>query len=87
VNATLSLSAALLEQIADRVAQILAERDQQLPASPWLSTDEAAAYLRCPRSRVFDLTSQRRLKVHKDGSRNLYRREDLDAYLTGEPVA
>jgi excisionase family DNA binding protein len=44
---------------------------------------EAAEYIRAPPQRVFDLTSQGRLPVRKDGSRNLYRREDLDAYLEG----
>jgi excisionase family DNA binding protein len=49
--------------------------------SPWLSSADAAEYLRCSKQRVFDLTSQRRLRVAKDGSRSLYRQEWLDAYL------
>ncbi|MEJ7891723.1 MAG: helix-turn-helix domain-containing protein [Solirubrobacteraceae bacterium] len=50
-------------------------------STPWLTTDEAAEYLRASRQRVFDLTSQGHLAVYKDGARNLYRREDLDGYL------
>jgi excisionase family DNA binding protein len=78
---SLQIPRELVEEIAQRAAAILAEQQPQAPASPWLSTTEAAEYLRAPKSRVFDLTSQGRLRVHKDGARNLYRREDLDAYL------
>jgi len=77
----LTVPAAALEQIAQRAAEIVARDLQPATSSPWLTTNEAAAYLRANRQRVFDLTSQGRLKVHKDGARNLYRREDLDAYL------
>ena len=72
-----------LEQIAQRAAEIVARDLQPATSSPWLTTNEAAAYLRANRQRVFDLTSQGRLKVHKDGARNLYRRDDLDVYLAG----
>ncbi len=54
------------------------------PESPWLSSDEAAQYLRCSKQRVFDLASQGRLPVAKDGSRSLYRREEFDAYLLAD---
>jgi len=73
----------LVDAIARRAAEIVAKDLQPATTSPWLTTDEAAAYLRANRQRVFDLTSQGRLKVHKDGARNLYRREDLDVYLAG----
>ena len=72
-----------LEAIAQRAAEIVSRDLQPATSSPWLTTEDAAAYLRANRQRVFDLTSQGRLRVHKDGSRNLYRRDDLDAYLTG----
>lgn len=49
-----------------------------------LTVAEAAAHLRCRAKRIYDLTSQRRLQPVKDGSRSLYRRGDLDAYLTRE---
>jgi excisionase family DNA binding protein len=83
---SLAIPPDLLDEIARRVANILEDRDTGTGhgTSPFLTTAEAAAYLRCGRQRVFDLTSQGRLRVHKDGSRSLYRREDLDAYLAGE---
>jgi excisionase family DNA binding protein len=74
---------ALVEQVAGRVAELLAARLPAAPAptSPWLNVDEAADYLRCTRKRMYDLVSQSRVTVHRDGSRLLFRREDLDEYL------
>lgn len=79
---SLTLPPDALEAIAQRAAEII--RDQARPTVPDILTPaEAADYMRCSRQRVYDLTSQGRLKVCKDGSRNLYRRGDLDAYLDG----
>ncbi len=84
---------ALAEAIARRAAEIvLAELRQEPPAapsslSPYLTIKEAAEFLRCPRQRVDDLLSQRRLKRHKDGSRTLVSRAELEAYVTGRRVA
>lgn len=73
----------LVEAIARRAAELL--REQHHPQVPdYLATGEAADYLRRKPQRVFDLVSQGRLPVCKDGSRNLYRRVDLDAYLSGD---
>src|SRR5438105_2749573 len=75
----------LAERVAGRVADLLAGR---LPApadvSPWLTPAEAADYLRCKPKRVYDLVSQRRLPAHRDGSRLLLRRDELDTYLLTE---
>ena len=67
-----------IEAIAHRVAEILGSKSD---SDPLLTVEEAAEYLRCKPARVYDLTHQRKLRVHKDGSRNLYRRSDLDAVL------
>jgi excisionase family DNA binding protein len=80
---SLSLPPEALEAIAVRVAELLAEREQ--PAlGEWLDVDDAAAYMRCAKQRVYDLSSSGRLRVAKDGSRSLFRREWLDSYLEGE---
>jgi excisionase family DNA binding protein len=42
---------------------------------------EAADYLRCSRQRVDDLLSQRRLTRHKDGSRTLVSRAEIERHL------
>ena len=70
----------LFERIAERAAELLAERER--PAEPELmSVSEAAEMLRCRRQRVYDLISQGRLPHLKDGARVLIRRRDVLAYL------
>ena len=81
--ARLALDDAALDELARRVAVILAG-EPAAPVSPWKNSAEAGEYLRCDRQRIFDLTSQGRLHVHKDGARNLYHRDELDSYLRGE---
>ncbi len=70
----------LVEAIAERAAELLAERERPGTAE-LLTVDEAAVLLRCKRQRIYDLVSQRRLPCLKDGSRVLLRRADLLAYL------
>lgn len=73
-----------VEAIAWRAAElVLAELRAAAPASPspYMSVDEAAAYLRCDRQRIYDLLSARRLQRHKDGARVLISRAELEAYL------
>jgi excisionase family DNA binding protein len=72
----------LVERIAERAAELLAER--QRPSAPELLTvDETAELLRCRKQRVYDLVSQGRLPCLKDGARVLVRRADLLAHLEG----
>jgi excisionase family DNA binding protein len=80
----LALPPALVEAIAERAAELVADRPA---ASPWLDVAEAAGYLRCRRQRVYDLVSAGRLRVAKDGTRSLFRREWLDAYLEPPEVS
>jgi len=86
VNVTLNLPPDVMEEIARRAAEIAAG---QAPAAvpDYLTATEAAEYLRCRPQRIYDLTSAGRVRVCKDGSRSLYRRVDLNAYLSGEAVA
>jgi excisionase family DNA binding protein len=49
--------------------------------SPWLTAPVAADYIGCSLSRVRKLTMARELPHHKDGSRVLYHRDELDAYI------
>ena len=77
---SLSLPDELVEAIAQRAADILAERQPQA-APELLTVAEAAEYLRCGRQRVYDLVSQGRVPYLKDGARVLIRRADLLAYL------
>jgi excisionase family DNA binding protein len=67
--------------IAASAAEIVIADMAVREASPYLTVEEAAEYLRCKPKRIYDLTSQRRLPHVKDGSRTLLRRADLDAHL------
>jgi excisionase family DNA binding protein len=82
LSLTLELTDAQLEAIAERVA----ERLQLVPAessTPWLNTENAAAYIDAKPSRLHDLAQLGRLTPRRDGRRLLFHRNDLDAYLEG----
>ena len=82
MSLALELPDELLEQIAQRAAELVAER-QPADASPWLDAKAAAEYLSAPVSRIHDLVQLRKLTPCRDGRRLLFRRDDLDAYLEG----
>lgn len=69
----------LVEVVAERAAELLASRVEA--ADHWMTTTEAANYLRCPLSRVYALTSASRIPFHRDGSRLLFRRSELDVWV------
>jgi len=80
---TLELPDKLVERIAHRAAELVADREAAT-ASPWLDTQGAADYLAAKPSRIHDLVQLGHLHPHRDGRRLLFRREDLDAYVNGE---
>ncbi len=67
----------LAERVAVRVAALLAEK--AVDDSRWLDADQAAAYLGCARTRVYDLVRREKLVARRDGRRMLFRKSDLDA--------
>ncbi|HSS31687.1 MAG TPA: helix-turn-helix domain-containing protein [Solirubrobacterales bacterium] len=69
----------LIEKIAVRAAEIVEARAGS--EDSWLTAAEAADYLRCPISRIYALTSARRVPHHHDCSRLLFRRSELDAWI------
>lgn len=78
------LDDAALDQLADRLAPRLAARLGQTTSGSgdvWLDVTGAAEYVSCPKSRIYALTSARRIPFHKDGSRTLFRRDELDEWL------
>ena len=80
MNLSFDLPDEMLERIAERAAELVAER-QAASASPWLDTKGAADYLAAPVGRIHDLVQLRKLEPCRDGRRLLFRRADLDAYL------
>lgn len=80
---TLQLAPEALEAIAHRAAELLREREPALP--DYMTVAEAANYMRCgSKQRLYDLVSQGRIEPCRDGSRLLFKRSTLDAYLAGE---
>jgi excisionase family DNA binding protein len=80
----------LIEAIAERVAELLAEREppaDRHEVQPYFNVSEAAAYLRCDRQRVYDLLSSGRLSRIKDGARTLVERAELERYLAVDTQA
>lgn len=73
----------LAERLVDPVYERIVERFQLSPAStsPWLTPEEAAAYLRCGVQRIYDLRSSGRLSKHMEGGRAIVAREELDALV------
>jgi excisionase family DNA binding protein len=71
--------AELVEKIAERAVELLGERTQADDC--WLDVGEAADYLRCPTSRIYALTSARKIPHHHDGARLLFRRSELDEWV------
>ncbi|HEY0280038.1 MAG TPA: hypothetical protein VGC32_17375 [Solirubrobacterales bacterium] len=72
----------LIEQIAERAAELIGERTQAEGPDGWLrGADRIAAYIDAPRSRVYALVSARRIPVHHDGSALIARRSELDRWL------
>jgi excisionase family DNA binding protein len=67
-----------VQALAERIARLLPDL---VPTSPWLSAAEAAAYLRCPVSRIRKLTMTRELPCCRDGRRTLYHRDELDKFV------
>ena len=80
MSASIELPAELLEQIAERAAQVVIER-QAVNVSPWLNAEQAAEHIAAPVSRIHDLVQLRKLTPRRDGRRLLFRRDELDAYL------
>jgi excisionase family DNA binding protein len=80
----LALPAEVLDQVAERAAAIVIEqlREELAPApSPWLDVAGAAEYIAAPVSRIYALVSADRIPFHRDGSRLLFHRDELDAWI------
>jgi hypothetical protein len=70
----------LVEQIAQRAAEIVIERLESETGSPWMTRKQAAEYLNLPLS---NLEQRRDLPLHRTGHRVLYHRGELDRFLLG----
>lgn len=86
---TVTISPEQVERIVAEVVDRLGDRQPTTAnGGDWLrGANAAAAYLGWPRSRIYDLTSRRAIPHHRDGSRLLFRRSELDRWLSAEAAA
>jgi hypothetical protein len=83
LDVIIELTDAQVEQIAEHAAELLAERPAA-ESDGWLrGAERIAAYIDCPRSRIYALTSAGRIPVERDGAsliarRSAYRLLELD---------
>ena len=76
----LDLPPELFEALADRAAELLAER--QPSDDGWLrGAGQIAAYLGSTPSRVYALTSARRIPIEHDGAAIVAKRSTLDGWI------
>lgn len=54
--------------------------------SPYMTVDEASAFLRCNRQRLYNLAAEGRLARYKEGSRLLFKRKDVEDLVQHAPV-
>jgi len=79
---SLDLPPEFLEAVAQRAAEILAERQvEQVDAGGYLDVVAAASFLSCPTSRLYRLVAAKRIPHHRDGSRLLFDRAELREYV------
>jgi excisionase family DNA binding protein len=79
----------LLAELTDADLQALAEKlapylERPKPDTGWLDVTGAALHLQCPKSRLYSLVSAHRIPVHRDGSRLLFDRHELDCFIRTE---
>jgi hypothetical protein len=68
-----------LQQLANRLAPYLPEPERN---DGWLrGAEQIAAYIDCPASRVYALSSAGRIPIQRDGSALIARKSDLDAWV------
>lgn len=78
LRATLSLSPEDLRALAEAVAPLIGSADS---ASPWMTVDETADYLRWPKERIYKLTAAKAIPHRRHGNRVLFNRGELDGWL------
>jgi excisionase family DNA binding protein len=83
LQVALGLPGEVVEMIAERAAEIVAERQGASALPVWLGTAGAAEYMACTTGRVHDLVQARVLRPRRDGRRLVFKRAELDDYLEG----
>jgi excisionase family DNA binding protein len=75
----LELPDELLETVAKRAAEIVLEQAPE--PDEWFTSEQAAAYLKCGRRRIFNLCAEKRIPVHREGVRLMFLKSELDEWI------
>ena len=79
---TVGLPPQLVEEVAQRAAELVAEKNGSGANDGWLrGAERIASYIDAPASRVYALTSAGRIPVHRDGSALIARKSELDDWV------
>lgn len=73
----------LIEQVVARVLARIGDVRSSEDPDEWLTTEEAAAFLKVSRQRLYDLNTQRTLRPFKVGRSNRYKRSQLEDFARG----
>lgn len=88
MNFELAIPAELIEEIAQRAAQLTRQLELDAnPPSPYMTVDEAAEFLRCKAKRIYDLRSSGRLARFSEGGRALVLRAEIELLVVDEDQA
>jgi excisionase family DNA binding protein len=82
---TIEIPTAMIDAIATRAAEIVVAElnagTNHEPPDPWMTTLEAASYLRLSPEALRARARRGTIPVHRDGQRFLFHRDELDSYL------
>ena len=81
-----TIEAAQILAAVERATAKAVEKAFTILNKPVLSFTEAVAYTRVSRSRLYSLTSGKKIPYYKTGTRVYFKRADLDAFLTSTRV-
>jgi excisionase family DNA binding protein len=81
---SIELTADLIEAVAQRAAELVLARSEGQGGSPFLTTREAAEYLRCAPQRIHELVCRGELSRFKEGGRLLLDRREVDALVVAD---
>lgn len=69
-----------IDAIVDAIADRVIERMPSGPVSPWLTTEEAAEYLRVSRTWLWERRDS--VPLHKIDGKLFFNRNELDSWIT-----
>lgn len=77
------IDAETLPQLAEQLAEVVVKRlSDEAQRSPWMNLDQLVAHVGWSRTKLQRLTAAREIPCHPHGNLILYRRDEIDAWLS-----